>query len=1061
MSGLDFQVVDVKFTRGLDTKTQPKLVIPAKWNQLNNLTLAADGTPRRRDGVATVVAAANGNGLATFNDQLLTINGSTVQSLSTAGATVNTVSGQYGLVGITAKDVAFPAVVTAGTSANNTQDSPDCAYGAGLTCYVWLEPQLLSLGIQLVDEVTGDVLQQTLMGNFAGRLCPRVVFSNDAFFVFYIQPNGGVNELRCRVIQTSAPTVLGAETVLLTSANLVLTNFDAIGFGAIAGNTDSVTVAYVWGDGTTSVRTIRVSQAAGVPSVLSGPSNIFTNASAPFAQVTGVCVAAFNATTAAVFMTSIAAGTMTGCAGRTIDNTGAAVSAALLIDANSGTAATPCHVTATVSATGVLQVFWDYQADIAATGLLNIRSGKMDSTGTLITAGAAFHGSASFRVNAAEASGPTGPWIFGKAFSVNTQVFLPVCIIQTYSALNANVAPATSGDFINTQNSLFILDGATGAVVGKALYGFMGAVRAGTVPTVSTPSSTPSVSGGVVALLATRRTVLSIFNGVNNSATGLVRLSLLANSTVAPLKEQLGQTTYLAGGSLTGYTPGQLVEQGFPLFPEGVSVINTNAGGAVTAGVHQVVAIYEWYDNSGRRHQSAPSLPVAVTSVLNDHIVAIVPTLLLSQKSGVQLVLYATLAAGTSFYRAALAPNDTTVAKISISITSADATLAANELLYTQPDTAGTALPNIAPGPIGAFGTHQNRLFYAKADQPFQWGFSQQSIDSVGLQFSDELGGEMDATSGGIVGFASIDEKMIFLCARRPYVLFGSGPDSAGANSSYGIPQPLPSDVGCSDARSILVMPNGVIFKSAKGWYQMGRDLVCRYIGAGVAQYDANAVSSAVLLADRQECRFASSSGTQLVYSYEIGDADGDGQWSTSTINAGASPYLVADAVWWPTGGYYASISLTQGLNKATAGVFLDSPGGNTAAAIVTTARTSFIHPGAIKAFQRVRRLFLTGTSPNAPTSTLNIAIDFDDAYGGAAPGAFNFSTVLTTITFVAGTSIDVRTKLRRQKCDSVAFTFTDTPTVANPAGVNFQALALEVGLKRGLSKLPAAQSIG
>ena len=61
--------------------------------------------------------------------------------------------------------------------------------------------------------------------------------------------------------------------------------------------------------------------------------------------------------------------------------------------------------------------------------------------------------------------------------------------------------------------------------------------------------------------------------------------------------------------------------------------------------------------------------------------------------------------------------------------------------------------------------------------------------------------------------------------------------------------------------------------------------------------------------------------------------------------------------------------------------------------------------------------------------------------------------------TFTVGNPVDFRHSLQHQKCKSVAFTFVDTPTVGNPSGVNFQDLSLELGLKRGLKKLPAAQS--
>jgi hypothetical protein len=562
-------------------------------------------------------------------------------------------------------------------------------------------------------------------------------------------------------------------------------------------------------------------------------------------------------------------------------------------------------------------------------------------------------------------------------------------------------------------------------------------------------------------MACTRRTVLELFNGSNATNTGICRLTFTPNTTLSPSTAQLGQATYLAGGSLTSYTPGQAAEQSFPLFPEGISAVTLAAGGAMTAGTHQVVAVYEWYDNAGHRHQSAPSLAISTVQALNDRITVLVPTLLVSQKPNVSIALYMTQASGTTFNRVMSVANDTTVAFVTMIINLPDALLAANELLYTQPDVAGTTLPNVAPGPVSALSVHQGRLWYAKADQKGQFGFTQQYVNQLGLQFNPQLGGSVDATAGGIVGFESMDEKMILFCDNQPFVLYGAGPDGAGGFSGYGEPQPISSDVGCADARSIQKMPNGVIFKSDKGWCLLGRDLQVRYIGDGVEAFNANSVASAVLLSDRHECRFASSSGTQLIYAYD----NQGGQWSTTVYRADSgaavSNVAVADAVVW--NDRYVTLSLVHGLNWDTPGVFLDQPGTSPAGlAIPTTARTAWLRMAIINGFQRVRRFFLTGTSPTAPTSTLTVSVDFDDAYGAVAPGAYSVSVPYATVfpTFTVGTSVDFRHKLVRQKCKSVAFTFVDTPTTTNPAGVNFQALSLEMGLKPGLRRLPAAQSV-
>ncbi len=1082
MSGLDFQTVDVRFTGGLDTKTQGKLVIPSKWNRLENCTLSEDDTPTRRDGIAALVAAATGNGLATYNDELLVVKGSGVKSISTAGTDfANAVPGKLGFVNVAKKEI---------RRSTGMQEALDVATGGGLTCYVWREltsaAVATGINMSLLDEATGTQIQANVVlhANTAA-FCPRVVFcpgivvGQGAFFIFYIRGTS----LYGRVIYSTSPTVLGAETALITSANLASLNFDAQPFGLNGLLETTAMVSYGWADGTTSVRTIQVNQAAGVPAILTGPTNIITEAALPIATLCGIGVAQFSAVIAVTFtVASAPAPTLSGLAGVTTDSAWAVLTAATQIDATAPAAVGNCHVAACTdwSSSTRVAVFYDQQMSFspAATALFPIRGSVLLNNLTHVAGPVTIMNSAGFAGAATDPAGPQGPWIAGKPFANSTATFLPVCVLENYQGA-AFTAPGGTRVTNNQQNTLFLLDCTAmsnmlpATVVAKALYGSFGvAAINNNPPRISTACSTPAPVSGAFALACTERTLLSFVDGFNISPTGVVRLTFTPNTTTPPIRTQLGELTFLAGGSLTTYDGGALVEHGFPLFPEGVSVELVAAGGAMTAGVHQVVVIAEWIDNAGERHQSKPSLAVSMTVAANDRLRVRVPSLLLSQKTGVMFVAYVTQAAGLTFNRVATVAtgsggtaNDPTLAFTTLAlIDAADATYASNELLYTQPNLAGTTLPNVAPGPCSALASHQNRIFFDRADQPCQFGFTQRYVNNLGLQCNPALGGSWDISGGSFVGWASMDEKMILFCTRKPFVIYGTGPDGSGGFSNYGEPQEISSDAGCVDARSILKMPHGIIFKSAKGWYLLGRDLQVRYIGEGVAAFDANSVSSAVLLEDRMECRFSSTSGTQLIYSYDV---KGDGQWSTTVYRADSGAAVtnvaIADAIWWATGGYYATVSLVHGLNKDTAGVFLDQPGTSPAAlAIPTTARTAWLRMAIINGYQRVRRFFLTGTSPNAPTSTLTVTVDFDDAYGFVVAGSYQFTVNYGTVfpTFLVGSSVDIRHKLIHQKCKSVSFTFTDTPTTANPAGVNLQALSLELGLKRGLKKLPAAQTV-
>lgn len=1061
---LDFQTVDVRFTQGLDTHDQPKLVIPGKWATLRNAALDQDGTPQRRDGIAPLVAAAVGNGLATYNKELLVVNGGAVSSVSTGGVDqVKTVSGRLGYVGISKQEI---------RGSTTKLDSCDMAIGDGYACYVWLEMSpdvtstVIGLRYSVVDETTGTLLiaNEPLI-NSATAFSPRVVFAGNAFFIFFYE-TAGADSLRCGVVLTSAPSVPpGTVVSLVSSANLSPRNLDAFSIdGTFA------TVVYGWADGSTSVRALSVTQTLGLPAVSAGPTNLISEAQLPIANLCGLACVASSPTLGGIFTLGFGATAASGVAGVTVDNNLVVVIGATQLYATGPVVNGPCHITATVFG-GNFWIFTDNQSSYSTAALTPLRAlGAVTPTLGAPAVSANASSSASFGFGATDPSGPQGPWIAGKAFATSTGLFLPVCVINNYA--NGGGA-ANNPRVLNEQNTFFVMEINTttgvGTVVAKALYGTYGVVAiSGLPPRVSTPSSTPAVASGGFAVACTEAGRLSLIGGRNASAVGVVRLGLAPNTTVAPIRAQLGETAYLAGGSISAYDGG-ITEFGFNLFPEGIDVEVVNGAGTMTDGVHQVVVVAEWVDNAGQRVQSAPCLAVSVTTVGgNDALRIRCPSLLLTQKTGVMFVPYITQAGGLTFNRAVTnaaggggTPNNQAAAFTTLAdITLPDADYASNELLYTQPNQAGTTLPNVAPGPSNAVAVIQNRLFFDRADQAGQFGFSQQYINNLGLQCNEQLGGSVDVTAGRIVGFSGLDEKVIIFCERKPYVVYGSGPNAAGGFSNYSDPQEIPSDVGCSEARSILRMPEGIIFKSPKGWYLLGRDLGVQYIGEGVAAFDGNNVTSAVLLEDRQQCRFSSLSGSQLIYDYAVSG----GQWSTAVYRrtgSGGASYAVRDAAWWPTLGVYVSVSLVDGLNQDTPGVFLDQPGASTPAAIAVTMQTSWLRMSIINGFQRVRRMFLTGTSPNAPTSTLVVTVDFDDAYGLIAPGSYSFTVAYGTMfpTFTVGLPVDLRHHMVTQKCKSVAFTFVDTPTTANPSGVNFQALSLELGMKRGVRKLPAAQS--
>ena len=113
-----------------------------------------------------------------------------------------------------------------------------------------------------------------------------------------------------------------------------------------------------------------------------------------------------------------------------------------------------------------------------------------------------------------------------------------------------------------------------------------------------------------------------------------------------------------------------------------------------------------------------------------------------------------------------------------------------------------------------------------------------------------------------------MDDKQIIFKKNAAYYFNGSGPDNTGAGSTYSQPIFITSAVGCSNQKSIVLIPQGLMFQSDKGIWLLGRDLSTTYIGAPVEAFNNEAVNSAVVVPGTTQVRFTLSNGMMLMYDY-------------------------------------------------------------------------------------------------------------------------------------------------------------------------------------------------
>lgn len=950
---LDKQIVGVSFTQGLDTQTDKRIVLPGRMVALQNATMSESDTFRRRNGGTPLDSGTAFSGLARHNNQLLAVDSATIYSYSSADSNLNA-SGTISTVTLAEDEL----VHTTGI-----QDLYDCASSGGLTCYIWrdylADYTLNGVKYQIIDEATGAAVVAPTLLNSAGY-SPRVVAVTGAFLLLY---GGAATTIKGRVVPLATPATLGAETTLASDFSPATPVMDAVGLGAAG------FVYYVCSNASAnSTKAFSVTYTGTTPAVAGGPTVVTTNAVLDRANTIGMAIAAFDASTlVCAALANAAAGAGPGMWSAIISDSVSLTFAATRQDATAAPTGNYGALTAVLNGS----TMWIYSDDAGSIGAAAatklIRRTGINASNAQVSA------SATWALSAVRANGTNGPFIASKAFLVGSTVYIPVFVQE-----------AGTGAL---QNSWFLLTDAA-VPVARALYGTFGLSAGTTINFMQ--ASAPTLASGAVVALVREVGLLSFSGGTIVTTTGLNRLRVAVNSATPMIRDQIGPTSYFANGILSVWDGLATTEAAFNLFPEVVSAAQGGAGGVVTAGVHQIVALYEWFDAAGQRHQSSPSVAISYTAADSIHHCTItVPTLFLSQKTGITIVAFATTAAGTVFYRVngvnAPVANSTSAATVTVDFNTADTVLDGGEVLYTT----GGILPNSAPPACSALAIHQDRVFVNPSDDAFATQYSQPWVSGFGVQWNEALRFYVEATGGRPTAYASIDDKLIVFRPRKIGVLFGQGPSTTGAQNGYQL-QDLPTDVGCSEPRSVLVMPEGVIFKStSKGWYRLGRDLQLQWIGEGVQAFDSAGVTSAVLLDTLRECRFTTASYiadalgnqtyTELIYNYAQKGPDGVGQWSTDQRDRG-----VNDAVWWPGGNAYVMATDTALLKElpptaagyrygdfavsTTSGTGGTAPVSNTGSPIVLKWRTGWLKPGdALQAFQRIWRVLLTGAVVGHP----------------------------------------------------------------------------------------------
>jgi len=646
--------------------------------------------------------------------------------------------------------------------------------------------------------------------------------------------------------------------------------------------------------------------------------------------------------------------------------------------------------------------------------------------------------------------------VSGSTLSADTpqRVALGLRACATAFRYNGSAYCPTTWD--STLQSTCMVVSEDGDVIAKTAPGLSGGHRVNTAPTTE-------VSTGVFQFAHETITRVESDAGTFFGRTGVEIVTVDFTSSYRYASAEVGGNLLIAGGVLHAYDGRTICEAGFHFFPEGLTGTAAGSGGSIDAGAHQYRCVYEWTDAQGQIHRSAPSAAYAVTTAASDSVTLTLPTLRVTAKTDVRIVVYRTVASGTVFYRISslTSPtlNDTTATSVAYVDTASDASIETNDVIYTD-GTANQELENIAPGACSLITTHRGRAFVRTG--PNRVSYSKIAYDGEPPAFNDGLYLLPDNRGGDVTAIAGMDDKIVIFKERAIFVVGGDGPTNTGAGD-YAEPVLVTSDVGCDEPRSVVLTNAGLMFHSPKGIYLLDRSLSVTYVGAPVELFNGLTVTSAVLVPSNNQVRFTTSgtvtrpngetqTALVLVYDYLMN------QWSTFTSIA------AVDAAVWQ--GQYVWARSTGRTYQEADGTYTDD-----GAFIQLRFVTAWISLAQLNGFQRIYRLLILGDYEGAHSLRVRLGYDFRPEY------LFDQTVDATTVTGPDAWGDDAtwgsgatwggawplewfRVSPARQKCSAMRICVEDTQASGFNQGFAITGIGIVGGVKNGANKMSATRSI-
>lgn len=1010
--------VTINFAAGLDTKTDPYQVQVGKFLTLSNSVFNTAGRLTKRNGFANITSLPNTaqTTLTTLNDNLIATGSNLYAFSEDTNVWLN-----KGIIQPIVPEV-LPLV-----RVSTSQSSPDSVVAPnGLICLAYIDNGVAYY--QISDSVTGQqIIGRTNLP--ASAVNPRVFLLGRYFIITFVQLVSSVPHLRYISIPMTLPASPAGVIDVSTSVSTLNAGYDAV----VANNN----LYLSWAGAGDTVKLIYLSSTL----ILSSTVTIAGHTSSLMSVVADT-----SGSTAVIWASFWDSSSTNGYSTAYDQTLGQILAPTQIITTTSISEIT------SVASDGVLSVYYENINNYSDTGSYPtadirtdfISSLTIDQSGTVV-----------------------GPSVILRSVGLASKAF---------TAANGNTYMLVSygppaSPISSNQPSYFLID-STGAIYLRLAYSNGSGYAASQVlPSVCTFEGEYCFSYLIVDFLATVNKNTSVPANTNVNAiytqTG-VNLAKISINTSGQHSSEIAGALHLTGGQLWEYDGVKPVEHGFQVWPEDIAATITDTGGSMTAQKYYYVFTYEWTDNQGNLHRSAPSVPLLVdTTGMGDdcQVDLFVPTLRLTYKvspNPVRIVGYRWSTAQQVYYQftgvTTPTSNDTTIDYVDINDTQADSAILGQTLLYT---TGGVVEDIAAPASIDS-ALYKNRLFLIDAEDRNLLWFSKQVIEATPVEMSDLFTIFVAPTSGAqgstgpMTALSAMDDKLIIFKKDAIYYMTGIGPDNTGSNNDFSDPIYITSSVGCANPNSIVLMPNGLMFQSDKGIWLLGRDLSTSYIGAPVELYNDAIVENAQAIPGTNQVRFVLDSGITLMFDYFFG------QWGTFSNISAISATLYQ--------GLHTYLNSFGQVFQESIGAYLD--GSNP---VLMGFTTSWISLAGLRGFERFYFGFLLGTYFTPFKLNMQIAYDFNPnpeqgiliTPDNAAPNWGDESLWGSGGPWggVSSNVFQARFFPTKQKCQTFQISITevyDSSLGVSPGqGLSLSGMNVVIGAKKGYNIQKSSRSFG